>query len=385
MLLSDLSKNLAEKFTLENPCYSLDENVVCYTYDFLSDISFYSDHEKINFEGTNLESGEKENQKFRYAIFVPARNKKFSEAIILLHGLNERNWEKYLPWAHHLVSQTQKPVILFPIAYHMNRSPLTWKCPREMYQFSIFRKATAPSIENSTFVNVALSLRMDNCPELFSMSGIQTYFDIIKLTSAIKAGEFEIFENECNIDFFAYSIGALLTDTLLISNPLQLFSDSKAFFFCGGSTFDKINGSSRSIMDSRAFAQLRNHMLNHSGVFKKEIKIPEQQGHLLKEGWKAYLAMSGINKYFNYRKNAFKHLINRIKTIGLERDYVFPSNSIRETFGKVFNNSCFDVDIMDFPFNYSHETPFPVNDQRITDTVTESFNTVFNKASLFLS
>ena len=385
MLLSDLSKNLAGKFTLENPCYPLDENMVCYTHDFQSDISFHSDNEKINLDGTHLDSGEKENQKFRYAIFAPARNKKFSEAIILLHGLNERYWEKYLPWAYHLVLQTQKPVILFPIAYHINRSPQTWKCPRAMYQFSAFRKASVPSIENSTFANVALSLRIDNCPELFSMSGIQTYFDIIKLASDMKAGHFNIFENDCHIDFFAYSIGALLTETLLMSNPLQLFSGSKAFFFCGGATFDKINGSSRAIMDSQAFANLYQYMLNNGEVLKNEIKIPKQQRHLMKDGWKAYLAMSGIQKYFNFRVNAFKHLISRIQAIGLTKDFVVPGLSIKETFGNVFHNNGFDVDVMDFPFKYSHESPFPVNDQRLNDTVTQSFNMVFNKASLFLS
>jgi hypothetical protein len=235
MQLNDLSKYLTGKFTLDNPCYAVDENTVCYTFDFLSDISFHINEEKINLYGTNLDSGEKENQKFRYAIFAPARNDKFSEAIILLHGLNERTWEKYLPWAHQLVLQTQKPVILFPIAYHMNRSPYSWNSPRLMYKFSDFRKMAIPTVENSTFVNVAISLRMDHCPELFSMSGIQSYFDVIKLISDMKAGHFEIFKENCNINFFAYSIGALLTETLLISNPLQLFSDrlsGKEFHGC---------------------------------------------------------------------------------------------------------------------------------------------------------
>jgi len=385
MLLNDLSKSLTDKFTLDHPHYSLDENMVCYTQDFQSDISFYSGNEIIDLNGTHLDSGEKENQNFRFAIFAPVQKKKFAEAIILLHGLNERYWEKYLPWAYHLAMQTQKPVILFPIAYHINRSPQTWKCPRKMYQFSAYRKAVAPSIENSTFANVALSMRIDNCPELFSMSGIQTYFDIVKLTLAMKTGHFEIFENECNINFFAYSIGALLTETLLMSNPLQLFSDSKAFFFCGGATFDKINGNSRAIMDSQAFANLKQYMINNDGVFKKEVKIPEQHSRLLKDGWMAYLAMSGINRYFNYRENAFKHLMNRIQAIGLTKDFVVPGHSIKETFGTVYNNTGFDVDVIDFPFKYSHETPFPVNSQGFNDTVNQSFNMVFNKASLFLS
>jgi len=389
MQLNDLSTNLASKFTLENPRYSLDENMVCHTYDFLSDISLHFDDEselfKINLDGTHLERGEIENKKFRYAIFVPAKNRKFSEAIILLHGLNERYWKKYLPWAYQLALQTQKPVILFPIAYHMNRSPVTWVCPRLMYKFSASRKAAVPEIENSTFVNVALSLRINNCPELFSLSGIQTYFDIVKLTSAIKAGHFEIFEKDCHIDFFAYSIGALLTETLMISNPLHLFSNSKAFFFCGGSTFDKINGSSRAIMDSHAFAHLRNHLLNNISSHKNEIQIPEKQGYLLKDVWKAFLAMSGNCKYINHREKSFMSLKNRIKAIGLKEDTVVPGHAIKETFGNVVNHIFFDVEVLDFPFKYSHEVPFPENDHKIIDTVTRSFNFVFGKAALFLA
>jgi len=389
MLLNDLSKRLSDKFTLENPRYELDENVVCYTYNFKSDVSFHFDDENnsfdVNPEGTPLDSGEKENQNFRYAVFAPAKSQKFSETIMMLHGLNERKWEKYLPWAYQLVLQTQKPVILFPIAYHINRSPLTWICPRLMNQFSGYRKTASPAVENSSFVNVALSLRLDRRPQLFAMSGIQTYFDIVKLTSDIRAGQFEIFDHNCHIDFFAYSIGALLTETLLISNPLQLFSDSKAFFFCGGSTFDKINGSSRSIMDNQAFAHLHDYVLNHTAIREKEIKIPEQNAHLLKDGWNAFLAMSGMKKYIKYREDAFKRLINRIKAIGLKGDFVVPGMAIKETFGKVFNNTRFDVEIMDFPFKYSHETPFPVNIQKISDSVTQSFHTVFRQASLFLS
>ncbi|MCL1973924.1 MAG: DUF6051 family protein [Bacteroidetes bacterium] len=380
MLLHDLSTYLSDRFSLENSCYALDERMFCYTFDFVSDICFSLDDKDIP-----LESGEKENQHFRYAIFAPGQTKKFSEAILLLHGLNERSWGKYLPWAYQLAMQTQKPVILFPIAYHINRSPQTWNAPRLMDQHSIFRKTTIPSMVNSSFANAALSVRMDHHPEYFALSGIQTYFDIVKLVSAIKAGDWELFENDCHIDFFAYSIGALLTETLLISNPLELFGDSRAFFFCGGSTFDTINGCSRSIMDSQAFASLRNHTLNHPVLLKKRINIPEQQIHLLKDGWQAFLAMSGIEKYAVHRENAFNWLVNRIKTIGLKKDCIVPGYALRDTFGKIFNHRCFEVDIMDFPFDYSHEVPFPAHNQRLNSVVTQSFLMVFTKAAQFLS
>ena len=61
----------------------------------------------------------RENTDFKYTVFAPKSNEKFSNAILLLHGLNERSWEKYLPWAEYLCKETGKPVILFPIAFHM--------------------------------------------------------------------------------------------------------------------------------------------------------------------------------------------------------------------------------------------------------------------------
>ena len=389
MFFNDLSKFLNSKFTLENYKYLLDDKVICQTYNFSSDVyyQFYDDKEQfnINIAGNNLENGLKENRNFRYAVFAPSQHVKFSEAIIMLHGLNERKWEKYLPWAYQLVFHTKKPVILFPIAFHINRSPNTWNCPRLMNEFSSFRRETTPSIKNSSFANIAISLRMDNFPELFSLSGIQTYFDIIKLSSEIKSGSFNIFEKNCKIDFFAYSIGAFLTETLLISNPLNLFSNSKAFFFCGGTTFDKINGDSRAIMDSKAFGNLRNYILNENfSLPQVEMILPRNQEHLLKEGWKAFLIMSGLKKYNNIRDKVLKRLINRIKVIGLKDDFVIPGKAIKETFNKLMDTN-FDVLILDFPFKYSHEVPFPVNNQNFSYTINRAFNFVFKKASLFLN
>jgi len=388
MKLESLSKELKSKFNLENPRYLLDENIVCHTYDFKSEVSFQTDIEKelngLNIDGAKLETGEKENQNFRYAVFTPVQNEKFSEAIIMLHGLNERSWCKYLPWAYQLAMQTKKPVILFPIAYHINRSPRTWLYPRVMNKFSIFRKIEIPSIKNSTFFNAAISMRLDNNPKLFALSGIQTYFDIVKLVSGIKAGNFDIFNKDCKIDFFGYSIGALLTQTLLISNPLNMFSKSKAFFFCGGSTFDKIDGNSRSIMDSEAFTNLRNYLLFNKIVIKNMLKMPSHYSRLFKKGWKAFLAMSGIEKYVIHRTNTFKYLIDRIKAVGLQNDFVIPGIAIKETLQTSWKNKSFEVDILDFPYKYSHEIPFPVTNKKIDDLVTQSFVLVFDKASRFL-
>ena len=97
-----------------------------------------------------------ENKDFTYVIFTPSGKAKRSQAIILLHGLNERTWEKYLTWAEYLCEQTDKPVILFPIAFHMNRTPSQWSNPRTTLSWVNQRKKEMDDPSNATFANVTL-------------------------------------------------------------------------------------------------------------------------------------------------------------------------------------------------------------------------------------
>lgn len=55
----------------------------------------------------------KENTTFRYPLFLPEGNEA-PGAIFLLHGLNEKQWDKYLPWAYELCLKTGYAVLLFP-------------------------------------------------------------------------------------------------------------------------------------------------------------------------------------------------------------------------------------------------------------------------------
>ncbi len=84
---------------------------------------------------------------------------KTNGAIILLHGLNEKDWNKYLPWAYKLMKLTGKQVVLFPIAFHMNRSPAKWIDPRFLRTANKERKQIFPKVANSSFANIALSAR----------------------------------------------------------------------------------------------------------------------------------------------------------------------------------------------------------------------------------
>src|ERR1700690_883407 len=75
-----------------------------------------------------------ENNSFYYPVFTP-RNRESNKVILLLHGLNERSWVKYLVWAYYLAQNTDSYIILFPISFHINRCPSSWKDPRAMIHF----------------------------------------------------------------------------------------------------------------------------------------------------------------------------------------------------------------------------------------------------------
>ena len=56
------------------------------------------------------DAGIEENRRFTYPVFIPRERRDDRRAILLLHGLNERNWDKYLVWAEYLALNTGKPV-----------------------------------------------------------------------------------------------------------------------------------------------------------------------------------------------------------------------------------------------------------------------------------
>lgn len=320
----------------------------------------------------------KENQSFTYYIFTPGTKTKYRKAIILLHGLNERSWVKYLAWAYYLAEKTGHPVILFPIAFHMNRSPEAWSNPREMQPLLTLRKQKYGADPVSTFANVALSERLTQEPIRFFTSGLQSTDDLAKLSRSIFRGEHPMFEAGATTDVFAYSIGAFLAQILFLANPDGLFGNSKLFLFCGGAFFNEMNGVSKLIMDKAAFERLQNFYLN-------ELKQEHNgSGSLLEsigktEPGQAFLAMLAPGMMQHFREARFRQISNNIQAVTLKNDRVIPSNKIANALGEGV-----DVEILDFPFGYSHETPFPLNNSLLLPLVDAGFEMIFSKAAQFL-
>jgi hypothetical protein len=319
-----------------------------------------------------------ENCSFSYPVFAPA-DRTSSKVILLLHGLNERSWLKYLTWAFWLAENTGSYVILFPISFHINRSPELWKDPRAMLGVVNNRNASISHVNCLSFVNVALSNRLSEDPLRFFKSGYQTVSDIVRLVNTIKKGEHEIIPKTDKVDLFAYSIGAFMAEIMLMGNPEELFSESKLFMFCGGSVFSNMNGASKLIMDSYAFNKVYDFYMND---FEDSINEKSPMFDFLSNNRLgiSFRAMIDLSRFRAFREVIFRKLRDQIHSISLMKDTVIPPIGILGTLHKKEI-----VDVWDFPYNYSHENPFPLFKNSDSVNVDECFERVFTGAAEFLS
>jgi hypothetical protein len=346
---------------------------ICNT-GFCSDLPV---NEFININDTNIS----ENRSFSYPVFVPNRPES-DKVIFLFHGLNERSWIKYLVWAYNLAEQTDSYVILFPISFHINRSPAEWRDPRAMINLLKDRNSSIGDINMSSFANIALSNRLTEDPMRFFKSGYQTVTDIVKLTTEIKSGTHPIVPKSSNINIFAYSIGAFLAEIILMGNPDNLFSDTRLFIFCGGSVFSNMKGASKLIMDSRAFDKVYNYYLND---FEETINGKNPLADFLDSSQlgMTFRSMIDLGRFRTFRENLLKKLRDQVHTITLSGDTVIPSKGVVATLGKY--NKKESLKVWDFPYGYCHENPFPVFNQPLSQKVDYWFERVFSEAALFLA
>ena len=317
-----------------------------------------------------------ENLSFVYPVFMPCGTAQAGKAILLLHGLNERNWNKYLTWAEYLCSETGKPVILFPIAFHMNRSPADWSNPRALLPIMDLRRQQNGDDRSLSFANVALSERICEKPFRFYSSGRQSVNDLSCLFQQIKSGNHALFQENTQIDIFAYSIGAFLAEITMMANPLNLFCNSKLFLFCGGGIFSSMVGKSRSIMDTKAFHVLYDYYLNQFG---KAVNAD----YLSDKMFDSFYCLISADRKRSEREEFFSKLGNQLKGISLVNDKVMLCSGIPEAMGAGYASS--HVTQMDFPVPYTHENPFPVSGSIDSTEVDAGFNKIFAEIAAFLS
>lgn len=325
----------------------------------------------------------RENHRFRYSVFAPEGETPASGVIFLFHGLNERDWSKYLPWAARLVELTGRAVVLFPIAFHMNRAPQQWSDPRLMRRISQERHEASPTLANATFANAAISARLQAYPARFCWSGLQTFYDVVQLVDELRDGRHDFARADAGVDFFAYSIGAFLCEILLMTDPAGRFSRSRLFTFCGGATIDRTYPNSRYILDSDATISLYSFFLAR---FDNELSANARLAHYMSDAHQEghfFRAMLSYHDKKDLREQRLREMSDRVAALALRRDTVIPANEVMNTLQGDFRDIPIRVDVTDFPYEHSHVIPFPQNAPQ--ESVSASFKAVFDRAAEHLA
>ncbi len=324
-----------------------------------------------------------DNKRFRYHIFMPENIRKTNRFILLFHGFNEKSWDKYYPWAKKLVEHTGKAVVLFPIAFHMNRAPGLWRSRYEMFELSKKRQASFPLTEHSTFSNVAISIHVHARPQRFIWSGLQTYYDVIQLMDQIRGNNHPLFEKDTKADIFAYSIGGLLGQSLMMTNTKNYFSNSKLCLFCSGAAFNRIQAASKFIIDSEGSLALYSFLVEHlDHHLKNNPRLAHYVSEVHPEGMNL-MSLINYHKMIEYREDKFREMSDRIMAVGMKKDSVYPYYEIENTLKGISHDIPVKVNILDYDFSYKHEDPFPPN-KKYEDIINEGFEQAFELMGGFL-
>lgn len=323
-----------------------------------------------------------ENSRFEYLLLQGEKETYSGRVIMLFHGLNEKTWDKYLAWGSRLQRLTGSAVLFFPITFHMNRTPSAWSNARLMNQVSEEKKRMYPELKYSSFANAAISMRLMLRPERFFYSGFQTYYDIMRLLAQIRSGSEPGIRADAQIDIFSYSIGAFLSEILLFSNTNGYFEDSRLCIFCGGSTTDGFQPVTKTIMDSMTFetfssfyAESFDEEICRNAIMKKFYERPLPEALY-------FQSLMNYERHREFREKRIKECEGRIYAIPLRQDSVIPPEAVIKTLRGKDASLRTKVEVLDFPYSYTHEVPFPTGTSYEAE-VNESFNLLFAKAAEF--
>lgn len=402
MLYIDLYKELKEKINYTDNVIKLSDGIIVENHTFHSKFQSIlpggsdntdtyefpmSRQEMIESDPLNklvheTDSEIQENLNFRYHIMRPDKKGKSESVILFFHGFNEKYWDKYLPWAYHIVKATNKSILMFPIAFHMNRAPAIWSNKREMYTLSQQRKEKYPGIISSSLSNVAISARLNSKPQRFVWSGIQTYYDVISLIESIKQNNHPTFEADANIDFFSYSIGTFLGEIIMLTNYKNYFSNSKFATFCGGAVFNRLSPVSKFILDSEANVALYSYVVEHlESHIKRDPKLREVFKN--SEVGLNFARMLNYNYEMEIREEKFKDMADRFLAIVLKQDIVIPFYEVMNTLQGSARDIPIKIEVKDFTYKHIHEDPFPALES-IREEVDFQYKSTFDTIANFL-
>ncbi|MEO8514728.1 MAG: DUF6051 family protein [Ignavibacteria bacterium] len=323
------------------------------------------------------------NEEFDYIIIDEENPRESKSAILLFHGLNEKKWDKYLPWAYRLLKNTGKPVILFPLAFHMDRAPKEWSVAAHMNTAAKERAHHSQANSHTSFVNAAISSRLEANPQRFFWTGLQSYIDVTTLLHDITHGRVKGISKGAEVDIFGYSIGAYFSVILLMAGAGGLVNNSKLFAFCGGPTLDRMYPISKYILDAKAASAIGSYYLEHlNNDFHGNTRLQHYLGERHpEEGY--FKSMLLYHHYKEERENRLRETASRIYAVALKQDTVIPPVELLNTLKGEMRDIDIRVDIEDFSYPYSHVNPFSLA-EKYSEETDIAFIKIMDKASGFL-
>lgn len=325
------------------------------------------------------------NWEFPLRYLVPEdRHEQYDTFIVMLHGLNERSWEKYEPWARRLCRDLQLPVILFPISFHMQRSDPSWSDLRLQYPLARERRDAASSPADDrrmyTAANAAISDRIAGEPQRSVFASCQAVRDLELLMLAVRSGRVPGLTEDSRMHLFGYSIGCTIVETLLMKDLQRdehdrMFPDSRAVLFCGGGILGLTDPVRRGILDPHAH-RIMDRFFDDLAAGDPEVL--ERSGiHTLNEFRQVDILSSLLreNRGEGLREECFSSLGRRLQIIGLQEDTVFPASCLEDFSAYV------PVTMVSIP-GAVHENPFAARaGAEEAEMIDRSFDRIFEQCS----
>jgi pimeloyl-ACP methyl ester carboxylesterase len=298
-----------------------------------------------------------ENIRFRYPLLRestrPGGLRRGDRVIVLLHGLNERSFAKYLPWAHRLRQRTGTPVVLFPLAFHMNRVLPGWAAQQKGIYL---RRSAIADNDGAHRFNATISERLDNHPERFFWGAVQSYLDLLDFAREIRSGRHPHFSRDARVDFLGYSAGGYLSLILLLDDPEGLFTTSRAVIFGSSVPTRDLNLLSPLIVDSTAETALTKMYVRHIDSLPGARMQHRFQYH--GEG-KWVRALSGLKADTSLTEQRLRQIGGRILGIANTNDNVAPVGAMLNSLQGLRRDT--GIRVVEFDLGL-HESPFVCED-----------------------
>jgi hypothetical protein len=312
------------------------------------------------------------NLSFQYVLLLPSNRGAHGRCLVIGHGFNEGAYTKLYPWAYSLCRTLQIPTVIFPLAFHINRRPVSWL--HLMRPFYRDRKEVAENGCPSLF-NAVISQRMAEAPERFFRGSLQSYGDMLEFIQRISDGSLEVpldgkqirpFRDGTHIHFLGYSISGFLHLTLLLMHGQGFLHNSRCLLFSTCASWQDIDPVSVLVIDQDAFQR--------AGRF--------YQGSHKKEGSREFLRWLYETEVGLWFRRLFleedreilhrevQKLDGRLVVVVDPKDPVFPIEGIVRNLGKGVPIFTLSLGRHEFPFNIeSLDQPFP----KIVDGIRKSY------------